>query len=149
MGILLENMSMNHILTQFKIKKTLPREVVLAILSFSKDPARVDDILLQAKKMKGKTPDPVTIYRTLETFKKAGIVREVVFKDKVSRYELVGEHGEHCHHAVCSGCGVTEHIEDPAIEKALHTLSKKFKNVTYVKEHVLEFFGLCKKCNVK
>lgn len=140
---------MDHILKQFNLKKTLPRQIVLSALTSAKDPARVDDIFLRAKKMKGKTPDLVTIYRTLETFKKVGIVREVVFKDKVSRYELVDEHGDHCHHAVCSGCGVTEHIEDPAIEKALATLSKKFKNVTHVNEHVLEFFGLCKKCNVK
>lgn len=145
---------MKHTLDHHKLKKTTTREVVLGILEKAEKPLSVEDIFVLAKKSKmfaaakntTKTPDLVTIYRTLETFKLAHIVREVTFKDRTARYELIDEHGGHCHHAVCNSCGTTEHIDDPAIEEALHTLAKKFKHIKKVDEHVLEFFGVCKTC---
>lgn len=159
---------MKHTLDHHKLKKTNTREVVLGILEKADKPLSVEDIFVLAKKSKTftagtniaknttkgvvknttKTPDLVTIYRTLETFKLAHIVREVTFKDRTARYELIDEHGGHCHHAVCNSCGTTEHIDDPAIEEALHTLVKKFKHIKKVDEHVLEFFGVCKSCDV-
>jgi Fur family ferric uptake transcriptional regulator len=147
---------MKHTLDHHKLKKTTTREMVLGILEKADKPLSVEDIFVLAKKSKTfstgknttKTPDLVTIYRTLETFKLAHIVREVTFKDRTARYELIDEHGGHCHHAVCNSCGTTEHIDDPAIEEALHTLAKKFKHIKKVDEHVLEFFGVCKSCNV-
>lgn len=153
---------MKHTLEHHKLKKTTTREIVLVILEKAEKPLSVEDIFVLAKKntvkgtrkspLKGslknilKNPDLVTIYRTLETFKLAHIVREVTFKDRTTRYELVDEHGGHCHHAVCNSCGTTEHIDDPAIEKALHILAKKFKHIKKVDEHVLEFFGVCTSC---
>lgn len=156
---------MKHTLDHHKLKKTTTREVVLGILEKADKPLSVEDIFVLAKKSKifttgadknaskvikntTKTPDLVTIYRTLETFKLAHIVREVTFKDRTARYELIDEHGGHCHHAVCNSCGTTEHIDDPAIEEALHTLAKKFKHIKKVEEHVLEFFGVCRSCDV-
>lgn len=150
-----------------KIKKTPTRDALYSILSHSDSPLSAEQLFttlsgknkkttktskksktLSTGKNTTKTPDLVTIYRTLETFKLAHIVREVTFKDRTARYELIDEHGGHCHHAVCNSCGTTEHIDDPAIEEALHTLAKKFKHIKKVDEHVLEFFGVCKSCNV-
>jgi Fur family ferric uptake transcriptional regulator len=147
-----------------KIKKTPTRDALYSILSHSDSPLSAEQLFttLSGKNKKktkiiketkatakntAKTPDLVTIYRTLETFKLAHIVREVTFKDRTARYELIDEHGGHCHHAVCNSCGTTEHIDDPAIEEALHTLAKKFKHIKKVDEHVLEFFGVCKSCD--
>lgn len=147
-----------------KIKKTPTRDALYSILSHSDSPLSAEQLFttLSGKNKKKtkiiketkataknttKTPDLVTIYRTLETFKLAHIVREVTFKDRTARYELIDEHGGHCHHAVCNSCGTTEHIDDPAIEEALHTLAKKFKHIKKVDEHVLEFFGVCKSCD--
>jgi Fe2+ or Zn2+ uptake regulation protein len=143
---------MRHTLEHHKLKKTGSRELILDILEKAKGPISVEEVFDLLKKTalkqkdKLKTPDLVTIYRTLETFKLSGIVREVVFKDRTTRYEVVDVDGNHCHHAVCNICGVTEHIDDPAIEKALQTLTKKLKKVTVINDHVLEFFGVCKTC---
>ena len=93
------------------------------------------------------SPDLVTVYRTLETFCKLGVVHKVIFDDKKARYELVhGAHG-HCHHAVCKSCGETEHIHDSRIEQILSELTQSFKVVTRVHDHLLEFFGTCKSCS--
>lgn len=143
-----------------KIKKTPTRDALYSMLSESDSPLSAEQLFTallgkNKKTIKGtkvtvknttKTPDLVTIYRTLDTFKLAHIVREVTFKDRTARYELIDEHGGHCHHAVCNSCGTTEHIDDPTIEEALHTLAKKFKHIKKVDEHVLEFFGVCKSC---
>jgi Fur family transcriptional regulator, ferric uptake regulator len=147
---------MKHTLEHHKLKKTTNREVVLEILEKAAKPLSVDDIFVLAKKskaygvskgiLKSKTPDLVTIYRTLETFTYAGIVKEVLFKDRTTRYEIVDEHGGHCHHAICNSCGASEHVDDPEIEKTLQALAKKFKYIKKVDEHVLEFFGVCKSC---
>lgn len=146
-----------HIDTIFKdkkIKRTEARESILGTLSKSSRPLSADDVYvktekLYASKKLSQQPDLVTVYRTLDTFEKVGLVRKVLFKDKKARYEILHEHGGHCHHAVCSSCGETEHVDDPAIEKALTLLSKKFKIVTHVNDHVLEFFGLCASCTPK
>lgn len=150
--------TMKHTLEHHKLKKTDSREAVLSVLGKSLKPMSVEDIFALVKKdkaflrgdnskLKAKKPDLVTVYRTLETFKLADIVREVVFKDRITRYELIDEHGGHCHHAVCDSCGLTEHIDDPAVEKALSVLSKKFKHIKKVDDHILEFFGVCDKCS--
>lgn len=148
-----------------KIKKTPTRDALYSMLSHSDSPLSAEQLfaalsgknknktkIIKEKeattKNTTKTPDLVTIYRTLETFKLAHIVREVTFKDRIARYELIDEHGGHCHHAVCNSCGTTEHIDDPVIEEALHTLAKKFKHIKKVDEHVLEFFGVCKSCDM-
>lgn len=133
-------------LKQKGLKATEPRLAVLNQLYGVHDPVSADDLFLKLKK---KGADKVTIYRTLESFQKIGLLREVVFKDKISRYELVHNSGHHCHHAVCDICGATEHIEDQEIEKALDVLSSKFKKMKYISEHALEFFGICKSCSVK
>lgn len=137
-----------------KMKKTEARISVFDVLNVSEEPLTIEDIhtkiskLYKSKKIV-KKPDLVTVYRTLDTFEKAGVAKKVLFKDKKTRYELSHGHDGHCHHAVCSSCGKTEHVDDPAIEKALTNLSKKFKIVTQVHEHVLEFFGLCISCKNK
>lgn len=144
---------MKHTLEHHKLKRTTNREVVLEILEKANKPLSADDIFVLARKSKvfstskSKTPDLVTIYRTLETFTQAGIVKEVLLKDRTTRYEIVDEHGGHCHHAICNSCGASEHVDDPAIEKTLQTLAKKFKHIKKVDEHVLEFFGLCTSCS--
>lgn len=161
----LSNAYMKHTLEHHKLKKTANREVVLEILGKANKPLSADDIFVLVKKSKafgasksvfrnsssnaskGKIPDLVTIYRTLETFTQAGIVKEVLFKDRTTRYEIMDEHGGHCHHAICNSCGASEHVDDPTIEKALHTLAKKFKHIKKVDEHLLEFFGTCTSCS--
>ena len=86
----------------------------------------------------------VTLYRALEAFAQAGIVRRADFGHDHAHYELaIGK--VHHDHAVCTKCGVVEDIEGCALvpleKKALR--QSNFRNIY---SHNLEFFGLCKKC---
>ncbi len=131
------------------MKVTQPRLHILEALGSSESPVSAEDMFRLVKAKTRKNPDIVTIYRSLEAFAKAGIARKVRFKDKTVRYELghMDREDHCCHHAVCDSCGMTEHIDDPEIEKALAVLSKKLKKVKFIKEHALELFGECGSCH--
>ncbi len=84
-----------------------------------------------------------TIYRTLATFTREGIVRELQFKDQSRRYELVIQ-GEHHHHLVCLGCGYVREIaycpED--IIKRAKECHSDFK----IEDHSFTIYGYCAEC---
>lgn len=131
------------LLKKYGLKNTEGRNRILEVLHNNDQPLSVEDIL---KRLEKHTPDIVTVYRTLETLKNKKLLSEVTFKDGISRFEIVSSDGEHCHHAVCTSCGVAEHIHDEGLEKALNSVSSHLKLFKNVNEHSLEFFGVCKKC---
>ncbi len=86
----------------------------------------------------------VTLYRALEAFAKAGLVRRADFGHDHAHYELaIGK--PHHDHIVCTDCGRVDDIEDRALERAVERASKGSREFT-IYSHNLEFFGLCKKC---
>ena len=126
------------LLRSARLRATPKRIRLLEVLHIMGRPLSVDALHTQVKGM-----DLVTVYRTMQAFVRAGLVREVRFKDAIVRYEFA--HGHH-HHLVCTDCGVVEEIEacDVApLEKNVLKHSHHFKTIS---EHALEFFGLCKKC---
>lgn len=88
--------------------------------------------------------DEATVYRTLSSFEKRGILRRVDLRKNSIHFEL---NDHHHHHIVCTNCGGVEDFEEnKEIEKLLVKVvqsSNKFKSIT---EHSLELFGLCKGC---
>ncbi|HTR19051.1 MAG TPA: Fur family transcriptional regulator [Candidatus Paceibacterota bacterium] len=91
-----------------------------------------------------KSIDPVTVYRMMDAFKKAGVVREVNLRGDHPRYELEDEHDHH--HIVCTDCGrvedFTEHTHE-RVEKQVLARSKAFKKIT---GHAFDLYGLCNTC---
>lgn len=88
--------------------------------------------------------DLVTVYRTLEHFFAAGLIREVRFKDDTVRYEVA--EASHHHHVVCTRCGIIDELENcnvRALEKSALGCSRRFASID---EHQLEFFGTCVSC---
>ncbi len=96
------------------------------------------------KKLNGKINE-ATVYRTLSSFEKSGILRKVDLRKDSTYFEL---NNDHHHHIVCTKCGEIEDFkENIEIEKLLKKVvvdSKKFKSI---EEHSLELFGLCRVCN--
>lgn len=85
--------------------------------------------------------DRVTVFRILNTFVEKGLIKKLTFGESKARYELnIEEH----HHLVCQKCGNIEDISDCNIN-ALEKEIKQKKNFL-VKQHSLEFFGLCANC---
>lgn len=88
--------------------------------------------------------DEATVYRTLSSFEKRGVLRRVDLRKSSIHFEL---NNHHHHHIICTKCGRIEDFEEnKEIEKLLVKVvqdSSKFKSIT---EHSLELFGLCKVC---
>ena len=95
------------------------------------------------KNLKKKDIDLVTVYRTLTSFEKVGLLRKVDLHKDTQFYEL--NNGHH-HHIVCTQCGLLETLDACDLKDfSKRTLkgSLKFKSIS---QHSLEFFGLCKSC---
>jgi Fur family ferric uptake transcriptional regulator len=115
---------------------------LLAFLAHAGRPLSIQQILAL---WKGKSPDMVTLYRSLSDLSRAGIVQRIDLNTGVAHFEYTPNRPHH-HHIVCSDCGAIEEIEVCAIDtlqkKIMHK-SKQFKDIT---THNLEFFGHCIKC---
>ncbi len=86
-----------------------------------------------------------TIYRDLEKLSKLGIIKPIDFGDGVKRFELSDVN--HHHHLICTKCTSIEDIEldkDLSKEEQKIEQTKQFK----VSRHSLEFFGICKGCQI-
>ena len=87
--------------------------------------------------------DLVTVYRTLASFEKAGIVKRVDLRADAVLYEL---NDEHHHHIVCTNCGTVEDFELCDMEALTKKIAQKSKHFKTIQEHTLELFGICTQC---
>lgn len=132
-----------QILKQNKLKVTRARVAILELFEKSVKPLSVDMI---ERTIKSKTINQVTIYRTLESFCKLGIISRVDLRQGAVCYELVGEHH---HHIVCTSCGVIEDFESCEIEKTSKKILAKSKKFKKIEDHSFELFGVCLSCSKK
>ncbi len=84
--------------------------------------------------------DKVTIYRTLESFRQAGLVKELFLATGEKAYEL-NDPEDHHHHFRCEYCQEIYHL--PC--QFEHDL-ENWEHKTGFKFHNFDFSGLCKKC---
>lgn len=123
----------------FKITST--RLAILEVFNKNNKPIDANFIFNKLKE----EINEATIYRTLTSFEKSGILRRIDLRKDSIYFEL---NYDHHHHIVCTKCGLIEDFkENKNIEKLLNQIvekSVKFKNI---KEHSLELFGFCKMCN--
>ena len=131
---------------------TVPRQVILQVLDEAKKHLSAEDIFIKVHQIYpaiGLT----TVYRTLELLVRMGLVHKFDFGDGRARYELRGGNNEmvHHHHLVCTNCGRVIDYDDFAeeetelIKKTEKELAKKYG--FSIKNHTIQFYGLCKKCN--
>lgn len=130
------------LLKEASLKLTSGRIDLLSILMKEALPKTVEELHTL---LKGSLNE-VTLYRTLETFETAGLVRKVEVGHGHAHYEIIPGRAHH-HHAICTSCG---HIEDvdvkhgTRLEKEAHKTAKGFASITH---YSLEFFGICKACS--
>jgi Fur family ferric uptake transcriptional regulator len=91
------------------------------------------------------------VYRTLELLVQMGIVLKFDFGDGRARYELAEDpKTEHHHHLICMSCKRVINYSDfmdeekEFLKQAEKGLSKKYN--FEIKNHVIQFLGLCEKC---
>ena len=121
------------------LRLTEARRAMLRALAGSKFPLPVEEI--HRRSGRGKA-DRVTVYRSLEAFERAGIVRRHPLEKGRSLFALASP-GHHHHHLVCRRCGAIERL--PTCDAAgveAEARARGFIDLT----HVLEIHGTCPRC---
>lgn len=120
---------------------TKPRISVATLVRVSKTPLTPQEIAEQL----GAVCDQATVYRTIRSLDKVGLIRQVDLRHNHAHYEW--SHGADCHHVICSICGMVEHLEKCDIDHVGGTVLKSSRLFSKIQEHSLTFYGLCKKCD--
>jgi Fur family ferric uptake transcriptional regulator len=116
---------------------------VLEALETTKELSSAQDIHGQLRSEDASAPGLTTVYRSLESLVKLGIVQAVDLGDGERRYELV-EPGEHHHHIICKSCRNSVHLDQCLVEELEKAISQKYGYDVH--SHILEIFGVCPSC---
>lgn len=130
-------------LAERNLKVTKPRLAVLQVLHSATTPVDVQDIQTALKL----AIDQVTVYRILQSFVTAGLIRKVNLRHGHSDYEIVSA-SDH-HHLVCLKCGLIEDFEGCHADQLAKIALKNSRHFKQIQDHALELFGYCKTCEVK
>ncbi|HUQ85320.1 MAG TPA: Fur family transcriptional regulator [Candidatus Limnocylindrales bacterium] len=125
------------------LKITPARLGVLSALENSNKPQDISDITTYLKKNSVKA-DQVTVFRIINAFTEKGLARPIQFNEGKLRYEQASA-SDH-HHFICENCGDIEDISDCHIDDLEKNINNK--KGLLIKRHSLEFFGLCKLCQL-
>ncbi len=115
----------------------------LAILNFFSDKCQPLSAEIIYEKLNKNDVDLVTVYRTLKSLEKMGVLRKVDLHKDAQFYEL-DEH--HHHHIICKKCGFIEMLKMSNVERLLSKIVSTSNNFKIIKDHSLEFFGVCTMC---
>jgi Fur family transcriptional regulator, ferric uptake regulator len=129
----------NSLFQQKGYRMTKQREQVYKTLTCIPQSAQQIFSLLNKQKS---TIDKVTVYRTLNCLAKLGLVSQTQFQDQIAKYEIVKKNGHH-HHLVCNNCGL---VEDVPVNENFFINKIKKQTDFLISSHILEFFGICHKC---
>jgi Fur family transcriptional regulator, ferric uptake regulator len=127
------------------LRRTPVRVGVIEVLTRSGRPMSVPQIL---GRMKG--VDSVTVYRTLNTFSRKGLVHRVRGEDRSWLYAASDENGSedvHRHpHFVCEACGRVECLESSEIPRGFIQSLGVAEGYTVAYPEVV-LHGTCPKCS--
>lgn len=129
------------ILRQHGYKLTPQREAVLQVIANSPGHLTPAEIYAQVHQTHPGV-GLVTVYRTLNTLVKLGLVCEVHAGGKTPRY--VGSTLKHHGHLICSKCGKVVDFTECSLDELEQRLAREtgFK----IEGHLLQFFGSCQDC---
>lgn len=144
-----------HVLWQGKFRGcgyryTVPREEILRVLSDTSEHLSAEEIYLKVREA-NPTIGLATVYRTVELLVEMGLLFKSDFGDGRGRYELVSERSDdHHHHLVCTNCrrviDYTDYLDEEKdmLVRTEKGLSKKYN--FRIKNHLVQFYGLCDRC---
>lgn len=85
-----------------------------------------------------------SVYRVLDELESLRLVHRVSTGQAMVRYERDCHGAEHHHHLVCERCGVVMPFSDPALERAISSISERVPLA--VSEHEIVLRGACRDC---
>ncbi len=121
-------------------KATPARLSILTVFKLSKRPMSVQGLLDALPK----DIDQATVYRTINSLKRKGIIRQIDLRHNHAHYELA-DLAEH-HHLICLHCGRIEDVHRCGVDAIQNSVLKSAKHFAEIKQHALEFYGICKSC---
>ena len=140
-------MSFVHLFRRYLREQGLPvtqqREAIAEVVFASEGHLSVEDIE-ETLRQGGEKIGKATIYRTLETLVRSGLVAEHDFGEGFKRYEhLFGLQPVH-EHLVCTECGSVKEIESPELRRMQERLADEhgFEPARYR----LQVYGICSEC---
>jgi len=124
-------------------KITPARIAILEVFRRSKRPLSAQEIIDELPR----SGDQATIYRTLKSFRDKGVIRQVDLHHNHAHYELA-DLAEH-HHLICVRCGRIEDVHHCGVEEIQERVIRRSKHFAEIRQHALEFYGVCKGCAKK
>ena len=82
-----------------------------------------------------------TVYYTLTSLKKAGLIADVPVQEGAARFDA---NMDRHHHLVCLGCHKIEDLYDPTLDQL--KISARKTNGYLLESHRVEFRGYCSRC---
>ena len=123
------------------LKATLPRLKILEVFQTAGQRHMSAEDVFKVLLIEDSDIGLATVYRVLQQFADAGILRRSHFDEGKSIFEL--DEGTHHDHLVCLDCGAVEEFYDAEIEKRQQSIAKA-KGFTLA-EHALSLYGHCVK----
>lgn len=122
------------------------RRAVLAFFATSSKPLSAPEMLEMLHDI-NLSVNKTTVYRELQFLVNKNVIVELSLKQGVVHYELADL--PHHHHLVCTECGDVSEVDCEEVEHGISTINKKAqKNGFVIKNHKLEFYGMCGECVV-
>ncbi len=123
------------------LSNTKPRLIIFNLLkNNSHQPMHINQLIDDCKIFANRS----TVYRSVDSLEKAGIVNKV-YQGWKYKLELSEEFYGHHHHIVCNVCKKTLPVElNKEIENSIDQIAK---NLNYLSaDHDLEITGICPNC---
>ncbi len=127
----------------FKI--TSQRRAILKAISDNLDKHLCPDEIYSIVKENNPDIGLATIYRSLQSFTRIGVLTKMNLDDNISRYELVLQNSKHTHHhLICDTCNKVDEISEDLLDDVELNIDKDYG--FSVRNHIVKFYGTCKKC---
>ncbi len=133
------SINFSSLLRKSGYKATPSRLAVLSVLEKSKRPLSAKDIIDSLRDI-----DQATVYRIINALKVKGLIRQIDLRQNHAHYEIFRE--EEHHHLICIKCGIIEDVHDCGLDSMHGDILKHSKRFVEVRQHALEFYGICKNC---
>jgi Fur family ferric uptake transcriptional regulator len=122
-------------------KLTPARLAVIEVLESEPEHLSHNQILEEGKKIYPKL-SRATVYRTMELLVELKLVRPLYLNDPTQRF--VSAAGGH-HHLICTNCDTTFEFDHCTVDELARDLAEKYN--FQIRNHLLEFQGLCATCS--
>ena len=122
-------------------KLTAPRRAVLDVVAAMHQSLTPAEIYERARKRYARL-GLVTVYRTLDIFVQAGVLRRIHLDDGCHGYALA--EAAHGHHLICRWCSQVVEFDGCDLDGLLQGIARK--TGYRIEGHWLEVFGRCPKC---